>query len=138
MTTTAKATAERSGISERLVRGVIRQLGGGSEAWDSLRDVLRGGADAGFCGFTYYRDTVDFFKRYRADIVALAEQMADDLGEEPLTMVCGFRCLDTDNDTKKSVAKCLYGGRLNDDDDTVANALAWFALEEVARAACDD
>lgn len=33
-----------------------------------------------------------------------------------------------------SVSRCLYGGRLKDEDTDVANALAWFALEEVARA----
>ena len=74
MKTTAKKVSERRGISEKLVRAVLRQLGGGSEAWDTLRDVCRGGADAGFCGFTWHKDTVGFFKRYRREIVALAEQ----------------------------------------------------------------
>lgn len=32
-----------------------------------------------------------------------------------------------------SVSRCLYGGRLTEDDNDVANALAWFALEEVGR-----
>lgn len=66
---TAKEVSDRRGISLRLVKGVIRQLGGGSEAWDSLRDVCRGGADGGFHGFIYYSDTVGFFKRYRQEIV---------------------------------------------------------------------
>lgn len=144
---TAKAVAERSGISERLIRGVLRQLGGGTEAWDSLRDVCRGGADAGFCGFTYYRDTVGFFKRYRREIVALAEQQAREFGENVAEMVAGFRCLGIKADDtigQSSVMRCLGGGRLRDggekgdQDDLVANALAWYALEEVARAACDE
>lgn len=36
-----------------------------------------------------------------------------------------------------SVYRCLGGGRLTDEDDIVANALAWFAAEEVARALFD-
>jgi hypothetical protein len=131
---TTKQTIDRSGISPKLANSVLRQLGGGDDALERLADVRNGGADAGFCGFTYYKDTVPFFKRNRAQIVALVESMASDLGEEPLAMVAGFRCLDSDPETKRSIAWCLYGGRLGDDDTYVANALAWFALEEVARA----
>jgi hypothetical protein len=128
---TTKQASERSGISEALVRAVVRQLGGR----DYLADVARHGADAGFPGFMYYSDTVAFFKRNRAAILALVESMANDLGEEPLAMVAHFNCLaPADNQEKASIARCLYGGRLTDDDTQVANALAWFALEEVARA----
>lgn len=152
MKTTAKQLAEKCGISERLIRGVLRQLGGGDEAWNSLRDVCSGGASGGFCGFTYYKDTVGFFKRYRAEIVELARSMADDLGEGVVEMVAGFNCLGgqglkygaSDHDRKAaraeyidSAGRCIYGGRLTDEDTNVANALAWFALEEVARAAED-
>lgn len=156
MKVTIKSVADRSGVSERLIRAVLRQLGGGEEAKDTLRDVCRGGADAGFCGFTYYKDTVEFFKRHRADIRMLAERQADDLGENVSDMVAGFQCL-AGRDMKRehtgcfddrarahnraalqeylpSVNRCLYGGRMTDDDTNVANALAWYALEEVARA----
>ena len=47
-----------------LTRAVIRQLGGR----DALIDVAspdHGGADAGYVGFSYYRDTVPFFERQR-------------------------------------------------------------------------
>lgn len=158
---TAKQVADKCGISERLIRGVLRQLGGGQEAWDSLSDVCRGGADAGFCGFTYHTDTVGFFKRYRKEIAAMAAQQADDLGENVSEMVAGFGCLAgqslrdlhakhryseiPEHERRQSLAeylpsvnRCLYGGRMTDDDTTVANALAWYALEEVARAACDE
>jgi hypothetical protein len=128
---TTKQAIDRSGISPKLVRAVLRQLGGGKEAKETLADVARGGADAGFSGFTYYTDTVPFFKRNRAEIVALVESMAEQLGDEPLAMVKGFRCLDADS---ASIARCLYGGRLTDDDTYTENALTWFALEEVARA----
>lgn len=154
--TRIERAAERSGVSEKLIRAVLRQLGGGRDAIETLSDVNRGGADAGFAGFTHHSDTVAFFKKNRKEIVALAEQQADDLGENVAEMVASFRCLAgrrlkrdrTDgfdhrttahnrailNEYMPSVARCLYGGRLTDDDTDVANALAWFALEEVARA----
>ena len=129
---TAKSLANVTGAPIRLIRGVLRQLGGGPEAIDTLRDVVRGGADAGYGGFTYTRDTVAFFRRYRSEIVALARSMADDLGEDVSQMVAGFRCLNGAEDLP-SINRCLYGGRLTREEDNVANALAWFALEEVAR-----
>ena len=154
--TKIKQAAERSGVSEKLIRAVLRQLGGGKYAINTLRDVNRGGADAGFAGFTWHSDTVAFFKLNRKEIVALAEQQADGMGENTAEMVASFQCLAgrrlkhdrTDafdyrttphnrailNEYMPSVARCLYGGRLTDDDTDVANALAWFALEEVARA----
>jgi hypothetical protein len=119
------------GINPTLCRAVIRQIGDR----DSLEDVARHGASGGFCGFTYHKDTVAFFKRHRAAIVELVKQQADDFGQPPLDMVAGFNCLrPCDEQDKESICRCLYGGRLKDGDTNVANALAWFALEEVARA----
>lgn len=39
---------------------------------------------------------------------------------------------------QKLIGECLYGGRLTDAHTQIANALAWFALEEVARAVVID
>lgn len=125
---TIKAAAEQSGISPRLINAVIRQLGGR----DSLRDVANHGADAGYPGFTYKADTVAFFRRHRATINALVERMADDLGELAIDMVRGFRCLGNDY-TQAEIARAMYGNG-GESCDTTQNALAWFALEEVARA----
>ncbi len=122
---------QNSGISRKLILAVIRQLGGR----ERLEDIRNHGIDGGYAGFTYYADTVSFFKRNRSEIVALVKQMASELGEEPLNLVAGFGCLrPADEETKESICRCLYGGRLTDGDTQVANALAWFAGEEVARA----
>ena len=147
MKTTAQVIKE-SNIPPRLVRAVLRQLNG--DAKESLSDIARHGVDGGFHGFIWYKDTVAFFKRNRKDIVALVHGMAEDRGENPVEMVIRFNCLvgsqyDRNTETAKneqkvfgeyypSVGRCLYGGRLTDDDTQVANALAWFAAEEVARA----
>lgn len=143
-----KQIAEYRGISEKLVRAVIRQTGE-----ENLLDIANHGANAGFAGFTYYNETVAFFKRHRAEIVELVNRMAEDLGEVPVEMVAGFNCLGGQElrgnrypedkpwirskalaEWLPSVSRCLYGGRLTEDDTDVANALAWFAAEEVARA----
>lgn len=153
---TTQEVIKNSNIPASLIRAVVRQIGDK----ESLQDVANHGADAGYAGFTYTADTVKFFKAHRQDICALVESMASDLGENPLDMVAGFQCLAGRNLKRShiggedwavkeanraklaefypSVSRCLYGGRLTDDDSGVANALAWFALEEVARAFCDE
>lgn len=133
---TIKQVAENSALDATLVRAVVKRVGR-----ESLEDVANHGAAGGFPGFTYYKDTVAFFKKHRKAIVAIVERMADDFGESPVDMVAGFNCLGGRDDRKEyvqSVCRCLYGCRLTDDDTNVANALAWFALEEVARVFCDD
>ena len=128
-----------SNISAKLIRSVIRQLGGK----DSLPDIARHGIDGGFGGFIYTAETVAFFKRNRGEIVRLVESTADARGEEPIAVVAGFGCLrDGDAETRKAIAKCLYGGPIpsgiGEEVHLVANALAWFAAEEVAHAFCDE
>lgn len=136
---TIKQASNHSGISEKLIRAVVKQIGGMESARESFEDIRNHGIDGGFHGFIYHYQqdgsgTVDFFKRNRKAIVELVERIAEDLGEEPVTMVTRFRCLDKDPETKRSIGRCLYGGRVTEEDTQVANALAWFAGEEVARA----
>lgn len=114
-------------INKKLERAVIRQLGGR----ENLEDVYNHGAGAGYCGFTYYNDTCKFFKQHKTDIIALAEDLAQDLGEDMLTMISKFNCLKNMNITPYEVAKGLDGkGEMATQ---IQNAMAWFALEEIAR-----
>lgn len=132
MKTTAQVLND-SGIPPRLVRAVVRQLGGK----ESLQDIANNSIDGGFHGFIYYSETVPFFKRNRAEILELVRRYADDFGTDPVSVVAGFNCLTDDSETRESAARCLFGGRLTDNDAQVANALAWFAGEEVARSFFD-
>ena len=111
----------------RLTRAVLRRVDR-----DSLEDVCRHGASGGFSGFTYYTDTLAFYKAHKADILAMANAMADDTGEDMLAMVAGFGCLKNDKLTASQIGEALFSGR-GDDATNVRNAMAWFALEEVAR-----
>lgn len=114
----------------RLTRAVIRQLGG----TDYLSDAANHGADAGFPGFTYYADTVPFFRRNRKEILARLESLAADLGEEMLQCLAGFQCLK--GVPTLDLARGIDGR--GEYATQVQNALTWFALEEVAREVCDE
>jgi hypothetical protein len=131
MKTIAKA-ARDSGLSEKLIRSTIKQLGDK----DSLQDVYKGGADAGFCGFTYYGDTVAFYKRNRDEINARVLELAEEFDEDPARMIMTWRCMN--GEKYGTICKVIYDGYLGDDAVYVAKGLAWFALEEVARAMCDE
>lgn len=121
-------------MNAKLFTAVKRQLHGTKqEKVETLRDVARGGADAGFGGFCYYSETTSFYRKHKTLIVELVEDMANDFGENPIEMVFRFRCLNQEF-TQAEVAKVLYGPWKDDDAHTmVGNALAWFALEAVAR-----
>lgn len=116
-------------MNSTLKNAVIRIIGGK----DALRDVYNHGADAGFPGFTYHVDTVAFYRKHRESINKMAHEMAEDIGEHTLDMVKSFRCLNNDYSTEE-IAQVMFGKWQEKDEYTIiANALAWFALEEVAR-----
>ena len=118
----------------RLTRAILRKLNR-----ERLADVARHGADAGWSGFTYYTDTNAFYKAHKADILELAKQCAEDFGQEMLVMVQGFNCLsDKSNGRGKpfysldEIAAALHSDK-GEGSTCIRNAMAWFALEEVAR-----
>lgn len=122
----------KSGLPAKLVRSTVRQIGGWEEFKRAARDIARHGANGGFHGFVYYTDTVAFTKRNKIEIITLAERQAYELGEDDvISMIAGFRSL---NDIRPSqVARALYDSK-SEAQTEVFNTLAWYALEEVARA----
>ena len=127
-------------MDKKLINAVKRQIG--SDAASTLQDVVNHGADFGVPGFTYYSDTRKFYKNNRREIVALVKEYAQEFGQEPIEFVAGFNCLRHNDkqwqaETREEVARALYGN-LKSDDTQVPNALAWFAVEEVARALYDN
>jgi hypothetical protein len=126
---------EQSSIPPRLIRAVVRQVGGWGEFQQTARDVAGNGADGGFHGFIYYADTCAFYARYQDEIVQLTESLAGDMGEKSAAaLVLGFNCLH--GTSEREVSRTLFGTKSRHDTQ-VANALAWFALEEVSRAYTD-
>lgn len=118
-------------VSEKLKRAVIKRLGGK----EYLVDISRYGANTGFSGFTYYSETCEFYRENKKEIILLAEELAEELGEDMLTMVSHFNCLKDMEITPYEVAKGLDGN--GEMAEQIQNAMAWFALEEVARSIAD-
>lgn len=129
--TIAKMIAN-SNIDARVIRGVIRQFGGFDSFKESARDIARYGAASGWAGFTYHRDTVPFGKRHKAALLDRCKEFAQDCYGADATVfqvIAGFGCVSL---TAEEVAEAIYNPR-SDNQTEVFNALAWYALEEVAR-----
>lgn len=131
---TLKSLVEKSHINEKLIRAVVRQIGGWESFTQSAPDITNHGIDGGFHGFIYTAETVKFAKKNLPEIMELAKNMADEIGENKYKMVEGFNCLkDYEN---LDAAEAIYNKK-SEDHETVLNALAWFAGEEVARSYVD-
>lgn len=116
-----------------LVIPVKNQMGLNKEDFFAeLENVLRSpyGAAAGFCGFIYYHDTVNFWRKNKNKIMRFAEEQAVELGLNVVDMVAGFNAI-KDDFTMGEVAAALYGS-YNEDYTNIYNVMAWYALEEVA------
>ena len=112
-----------------LRKAVINQLGGLEIFKQSFKDITQYGADGGFNGFIYYTETTAFFKQNRRPILAHLDAICFDLGEDRISVLKSWRCL---NDlTSDEIARGLYEGGKSDEVTAVQNALAFFALEEV-------
>jgi hypothetical protein len=100
-----------------------------------LADCAKHGADGGFPGFTYYDDTLAFFRRNRQDIAKNLELLAGELGEDIISMVQHFGVFRHGRHPSASdIGRALWGtGKLKDDLTALYNVFAWFCLEEVSR-----
>ena len=105
------------------------------ECYHELEDVVRHGADGGFSGFTYHKDTCEFYDANQEEIVKLVTETAHELNESAIAMIRTFRCLKGYDISEAVIGACIYGRKQDNDGedmDIVKNALAWFALEMVA------
>jgi hypothetical protein len=126
---------DKSSLPAPLIRAVILQAGGWDSFKESAKDITNHGADSGFSGFIYYTDTVKFTKRHKAKLLELASEWDKQTEEQgTIAFIARFNCLK--GLTQEEIAKAIYTGK-GDDVTQVYNALAWFALEEVARSLAD-
>lgn len=80
------------------------------------------GADAGWAGFTYTTDTVEFYDKNEELIWKLLEEMSSDMGSKNVMDFIGsFKIADQITDL-----------------DSFKNALSWFALEEAGQSLIRD
>ncbi len=107
-----------------LQKAVVKQLGYeelDEDATSTLQDVANHGAQGGFSGFIYYKDTCEFYAENKSEIWELLNASADDQGITPIELIATFGGQNT-------VASA----------DTFENLLAWFALEETANTLTND
>ena len=123
---------------------VIKQLNMSEEdTKQTLKDVINGGAAGGFSGFIYHYETVKFAKDNIKAIYGSAKEQAQDLGEDVYKMIQGFNCLKDMSPLISEIADTIHGypdkATVTDGMDTqILNALAWYALEEVAHRETED
>jgi len=130
--TTLKSLIDNSNIPASLIRAVVRQSGG----WDSFQemapDIANHGADAGFHGWIYHKETLAFTRRNKKAIMEYAAEQAKDFGQGTLEMIQGFGVFKRNKPSVDEIAQAIYQGR-GDYSTDVLNVLAWYALEETAR-----
>ena len=134
MKRTIKSFCEFSNINPKLIRAVIRQSGGWKSFQESAPDISKHGISGGFSGWIYYTETCQFYAKNQSSIIKLVECQSDEYGyHSAQDMISRFRSLDA---TISEIGYTLYGNK-SQHDTQVANALAWFAAEEIARAFVD-
>lgn len=114
-----------------LAEAVVNQLGGWNEFKHSALDIANHSIDGEFSGFTYYEDTVTFAKKNWKYIEKLAQQQADDFGNDSIyEMFVGFRCMQ--GLRTGQIVNAIFK-KSDDNHTTVMNCLAWYAGEEICR-----
>ena len=141
MTTTKTQTlsqfCEVSNLNPKLIRAVVRQIGGWKSFQESAPDISGHGIDGGFHGFIYTKETEAFARQNLELIREMAKEQASDMGMSTVSMILGFGCFKHGAPTEDEVGSALYAGKEIGDGPSVLNALAWYAGEEVARSFCD-
>ena len=136
---------DNTGFSGRTVHSIILALGyrlyGSDADFKELSGILKDcsnyGADSGFCGFTYYDDTIYFFRKHRHDIVSHLEQTAADLGTDIISMVQNFGVFRSHSQkpTASEIGRALWdSGKCRSELTELYNVFSWYTLEEVAHA----
>jgi len=120
----------------QLERNIMEQLGcEDMESFkETLKDVCRGGANAGFSGFTYSSELSDFYDANRTEILAELKELASDISDGGMIqMILGFNCLKGSDLSEDDLGEIIYGK--NKDHEMysmVIDALCWSALENTA------
>lgn len=128
---------DHSSIPNKLIRAVVRQMGGWEAFTQNAPDITRHGIDGGFSGFIYYAETEPFARRNRKEISEMASEQAKEFGVSVVEMIRNFGCFRHGaKPTDDEIGSALYAGKDIDGGMNILNALAWYAGEEVSREYC--
>lgn len=105
---------------ERMVEDIKERIGADEEP-GYIKEVAEHGADAGWGGFTYTSECVEFYQKHKDVIWEMLRDDADSMGySNPMEMVASFNRSD-----------------MAQSEDGLKNLLAWYALEMVCRRLAD-
>ena len=134
---------QNSGFSERTINNAITALGfslNGTgqdfiELSSHFENCAEHGADCGFSGFIYYKDTIAFFRKHRVDIASHMERTAAELGTDIFSMVQNFGVFrNSEKPSVGEIGKALWdGSQFWPEFTNLYNVYAWYALEEISR-----
>jgi hypothetical protein len=110
---------------DALSKAAIKTVGGKSNA----KQAAEHGADAGWPGFTSYTDTIKFYTKNKKLIMQALREDADNFGVTVSEMTKAWRALKGVPDAMTVLAE----GDSHEDFTTVANAMAWYALERAGQ-----
>ena len=116
-----------------LATDVINQYGGFDVLAECHADVCNHGIDSGFNGWIATHDMVDFYAKHEKTILNFAKEYAKELGYEGLLeMVSEFNRIRGEYNLSE-IAEGLYDPE-SEYHSTIAEMMAWFVAEEMARA----
>ena len=120
-------------MSNELATAVINQYGGFEALSECYSDVCNHGIDGGFNGWIATNDMVDFYAKHEKTILNFAKEYAKELGYEGLLeMVSEFNRIRGEYNLSE-IAEGLYDPE-SEYHSTIAEMMAWFVAEEMARA----
>lgn len=115
-----------------MANAVIEQLGGVGDYNVEQLNYIRDGSD-GYSGFIYYSETCKFWNDNKEAIIQNMHELADDLGEDLITMIKGFGNFKNDESvTYDTIGNALYGSYNEEENLYIYDTFAKYALEEVA------
>ena len=125
---------EKGNLDYRLINAVLDQLSIEDDGGGTLEDIANHGISGGFTGFVYYAETAQFYADNQELIRDQLKEEAESYGSDSaISLVMSFNCINDviyGETTEDEVGETLYS--LNHDQQ-VANCLAWYAAETVAR-----
>ena len=117
----------------KMANAVVEQLGGVDE--DTILNSLdswRRGND-GYTGFCGHTQTCKFWNENKSAIIENMHELADDLGEDLITMIKGFGSFkDDESATYDAIGKALYAPFDENESEYIYDTFAKYALEEVS------
>jgi len=132
---------KNSTFPECTINNVIKALGypltGSGDTFKELSlelvNCAEYGANIGIPGFTYYNETLSFFKKNRPAIASHIERTADEFGTDIFSMVQNFGVFhNSEKPTPSEIGKALWDSQFWPEFSYLYNVFAWYALEEVS------